>query len=138
MNRNYDDIISLPHHISPKRPQMSLSSRAAQFAPVSALVGYDDAVEETARHTDTQIEINEELISELDTKLRTLAQYQKQSPQVCITCFVHDKKKSGGKYITIRSNIKKIDDFEKTIILTDKTIIPFGNIVAIESDMLDN
>lgn len=27
----YEDIINLPHHVSPKRPQMSMQDRAAQF-----------------------------------------------------------------------------------------------------------
>ena len=45
----YDDIINLPHHVSPTRQRMSMHDRAAQFAPFVALVGYDDAVGETAR-----------------------------------------------------------------------------------------
>ena len=47
MNR-YDDIINLPHHVSPTRPRMSMHDRAAQFAPFAALVGYDDAVAENS------------------------------------------------------------------------------------------
>ena len=44
----YDDIINLPHHVSPTRKRMSMHDRAAaQFAPFAALVGYDDAVAET-------------------------------------------------------------------------------------------
>ena len=38
---NYEDIINLPHHISSKRPQMSMLDRAAQFSPFAALTGYD-------------------------------------------------------------------------------------------------
>ena len=49
--KKYDDIINLPHYISKKHPQMSMEERAAQFAPFAALVGYEDAVEETARIT---------------------------------------------------------------------------------------
>ncbi len=36
-NGLYDDIISLPHHISTKHPQMSALDRAAQFSPFAAL-----------------------------------------------------------------------------------------------------
>ena len=46
--QQYADIINLPHHVSKKHPQMSMYQRAAQFAPFSALVGYDKALEETA------------------------------------------------------------------------------------------
>ena len=44
----YNKIIDHPHHTSDKHPQMSISDRAAQFAPFAALVGYDDAVEQAA------------------------------------------------------------------------------------------
>ena len=54
MSGKYDDIINLPHHGSAKRPQMSRSARAAQFAPFAALVGLDDEMEETARLTDAK------------------------------------------------------------------------------------
>ena len=43
----YEDIINLQHHESKKHPRMSLEERAAQFAPFSALTGYEDAVKET-------------------------------------------------------------------------------------------
>ena len=52
MNEKYKEIINLPHHISPSRAPMAKSDRAAQFAPYSALSGYEDAVEETARPTE--------------------------------------------------------------------------------------
>ena len=48
MNDNYSDIIHLPHHVSTQHPQMPMISRAAQFAPFSALTGLDDAIDETA------------------------------------------------------------------------------------------
>ena len=49
MNDNYDDIIDLPHHVSKHHPPMSMENRAAQFAPFSALPGYEDAIEESTR-----------------------------------------------------------------------------------------
>ena len=55
-NDNYQDIINLPHHISKKHPQMSISDRAAQFAPFAALTGYQDAIIETGRLVDKKIE----------------------------------------------------------------------------------
>ncbi len=68
---NYDDMIHMPRHISPTRPQMPVSDRAAQFSPFAALTGYEDAVKETARlhnewvenqnnsHTHSEDDINE-------------------------------------------------------------------------------
>ena len=45
----YDDIICLPHHVSPTRPQMPLLDRAAQFSPFAALTGHNDAIRETEK-----------------------------------------------------------------------------------------
>ena len=45
----YNDIINLPHHVSQKHARMSLGERSAQFAPFSALTGYDEVIKETAR-----------------------------------------------------------------------------------------
>lgn len=45
----YDDIIDLPHHVSPTRPRMPVEARAAQFAPFAALAGFTEAIESTAR-----------------------------------------------------------------------------------------
>ena len=59
MNKNYDDIIDLPHHVSKKHPQMSLEIRAAQFAPFEALTGHEEAVEDTVNVRENSIE-NEE------------------------------------------------------------------------------
>lgn len=55
----YEDIINMPHHVSPVRPGMSMRDRAAQFAPFAALKGYDEAIEETARLADEKIELSE-------------------------------------------------------------------------------
>ena len=59
MSDEYRDIINLPHHVSSKRPQMSMLDRAAQFSPFAALTGYDDAIHETGRLTDKKIDLSE-------------------------------------------------------------------------------
>ena len=51
MNKSYDDIIHLPHHVSATHPHMSMAERAAQFSPFAALTGYEDVLTETARKT---------------------------------------------------------------------------------------
>ncbi len=52
----YEDIIKLPHHVSTTHPRMDCLKRAAQFAPFAALAGYDEALEETRRIVEEQIE----------------------------------------------------------------------------------
>ena len=68
----YDDIISLPHHESTRRPKMPALDRAAQFLPFAALTGHDAAVRETARLTDNRAELDEIRKEELDLHLHML------------------------------------------------------------------
>ena len=56
---NYDDIINMTHHVSSKRTPMPIEKRAAQFAPFSALTGYEDKINEIKRITDKKIQIDE-------------------------------------------------------------------------------
>ena len=136
--KKYDDIINLPHHISKKHPQMSMEERAAQFAPFAALVGYEDAVEETARITTKRIELNEEEKNILDMKLQMLnEQMQVQiHPNITIMSFVPDLKKDGWKYIKISGIVKRIDEYKQLIILDDKTEIPINEIISISGESL--
>ena len=134
----YEDIINLPHHVSKKHPQMTMESRAAQFAPFAALVGYEDAVKETARLTKKRIELNEEEKNILDMKLQMLKEQMHVQiyPEISIIYFVPDSKKDGGKYIKISGTIKKIDEYKQLLILDDKTQIPINEIINIIGDSL--
>ncbi len=58
----YDDIISHPHHVSKKYPQMSLYTRSAQFAPFAALTGFEDTVNETAKKVNEKRDFETEKI----------------------------------------------------------------------------
>ena len=128
----YDDIIDLPHHISVSRPQMPMLDRAAQFMPFRALTGYEDAVHETARPTDKKPELTEDEKSLLDMKLQRLADRLDSHPQVTLTWFQPDKRKTGGVYVTTTGQIKKIDDFEGALILLGGERILIEDILDIQ------
>ena len=131
----YKDIINMPHHQSRKRPHMSMIDRAAQFSPFAALTGHNDAIIETARLTDRQIEIDEGTKSILNEKIQMLSDYLTEKPTVTITHFEPDIKKIGGSYLNTTGIIKRIDDFKREIIFTDGTIILIDHIYEIESDL---
>ena len=97
-SNKYDEILSLPHHVSKTRPQMPMSDRAAQFAPFAALTGYDSAIKETGRLTDEKIELDEEALTALDMKYQLLMDAFDDAPEVTITFFQPDERKAGGKY----------------------------------------
>ena len=134
-DRQYDDIINLPHHISKKHPQMSLYARSAQFAPFAALTGYEEAVKETARETNERIDIEDELKSILDGKLQIILEQIKNHPEISITYFIADYKKNGGEYVTVTGLVKKVDLYNQYIYLTYYTEIPINEIIDISGDI---
>ncbi len=134
----YDDIINLEHHISKKHKQMTIENRSAQFAPFAALTGFEELVKETARKTEDRVEIDEELKYILDEKISIIQNQIKNNPKVTITYFIPDNKKKGGKYQTITECVKKIDKYNKIIILTDGTNIPIKEITDITGKIFMN
>ena len=135
MSDEYNDIINLPHHISSKRPQMPMLDRAAQFSPFAALTGYDDAIRETGRLTGEKIDLSEEEKEALDRKQQILLEKLSDRPALTVIYFVPDTKKSGGAYVTKSGNLKKMDSFERLMILTDGTKIPLDDVAEIESEL---
>ena len=131
----YDKIINSPHHVSSTHPHMSMIDRAAQFSPFAALTGYDAAVKETARLTEQKIELDEYEKVALDQRILLLQDHLKEHPEVTITYFVPDKRKDGGKYVSITGAVKKIDTYEKQIVLMDKSKIPIENILNMDGEV---
>ena len=107
----YEDIISLPHHVSPNRAPMSMQDRAAQFSPFAALTGYEDAIQETGRQTEGKIEVDEEALSSLNMKFQFLIDRMEDMPEVTLTYFKPDERKAGGAYVEVTGSVRKIDDF---------------------------
>ena len=135
MGDNYEDIIHLPHHVSKARPQMPSIDRAAQFAPFAALTGYDEAVKETARMTDQRIELDDAQKEILNKKMCLAMERADEQPNVSVTYFLPDQKKAGGAYLTINAVIKRIDEYERLVVFTDKTAIPIDDIYEIEGEI---
>ena len=129
MVNEYEDIISVnKHEPSMKHPRMSIYNRSAIFAPFAALTGFDDEVKETERITDKKIELNEDYKNIINDTLINL----KNNQEISIEYFIKDNRKAGGKYITKKGILKKIDYIKKEIILIDKTIINIDNIIKIQ------
>lgn len=128
----YSNIINLPHHQSLTRRHMSLHDRAAQFAPFAALKGYEEAVIETGRLTDSKIILDENAIAILNKKLQKINDNLKHNNKAEITYFVKDKYKAGGSYVTKKVEIKQIDKIYRKIILNNKKEIDIDNIVEIK------
>ena len=131
----YDDIVTLPPHISKKHPQPSMMDRAARFAPFAAITGYEEMVLEEARVTEERIDLDEGTLSLLNEKLNMIQEFLDEEPEVTITYFEPDKKKSGGAYVNITGIVKRIDEYEHFVIMTDGKKIRIEDIFALESDL---
>jgi len=131
----YEDIVNLPPHISKKHPQPSMMDRAARFAPFAAITGYEEMVLEEARVTEERIDLDEGALALLNEKLNMIQEFLDEEPEVTITYFEPDKKKSGGAYVNITGIVKRIDEYEHFVIMTDGKKIRIEDIYAIGSDL---
>lgn len=133
----YNDIINMPYpnsEIEKDFPDKIL--RAAQFAPFAALTGFDEEVEETARITDSKVELDEYQKAELNDKLLFLNNSEGDE-EVIITYFVPDKRKSGGAYITKKGIVLKVREYEKDVLMNDGTEIPIDYIIEIDGSQFN-
>ena len=131
----YDDIIDLPHHQSATRPRMSRINRAAQFAPFAALTGYEAAIQEMGRLTDLHLELDESRKAVLNERLRLLMLHLRDKPEVTITYFEPDLKKSGGAYLSVTGYVRKVDEYSRTVSLEDGTSVLIDQIFGIDSPL---
>ena len=134
----YDDMLELPHPVSKEHPRMSLYDRAAQFAPFKALTGYEDDVSEEARLTDQRIDLDENRIERLDARLQLIADHLAESPEIAITWFQPDMRKSGGAYRTVMGRVKNVDPTDHTLSLYDGTRIPIEDIYNLEGSLFSS
>ena len=112
-----------------KYPKMSMSDRAAQFAPFAALTGHKEAVIEQGRITqekrilsnEEKLEINEKIVEMVNLKSRCR-----------ITYFEKDKTKSGGKYIQDVLSFRRLDELNKVLYFKENIQIQIDDSVDIE------
>ena len=101
MINDYDDIINLPHYEPKHHPRMSMWNRAAQFAPFTALTGYDAAIQESGRFTDNRVGLSESGNEELNRKMELLLSKLSEQPHVTIEYFVSSS-------ISCQTNIRMV------------------------------
>lgn len=132
MYYDYSDIKDKSRPYYDDLPQMPRHDRAAQFAPFAALTGYEDAVIETARFTNSRRELDEDGINRLNAQLCRLMENISERPEVEVLYFQPDKRKAGGSYISKKGEIRIIDSYENELVFTDGTRVPIADLYSVE------
>ena len=127
----YDDIINHKHHESLRHPRMPRINRAAQFAPFAALTGYENAIEEAGRLTESKIILEEGAKVELDEELRKLIESDMMA-EAEITYFIPDDVKEGGHFALFKGKIKNIDEMSGELISKNGMRIKLKSITKIK------
>lgn len=130
--RNYEDIQNHKRYQLKHHTPMSLESRAAQFAPFVALVGYDEEIGEAARSTDGREELSEDAIDALNQAFQKLLEHEEERPLVTVTYFQPDTKKDGGRYMTYAGNFRFYDAEKRVMKFVDGMVIGVGQVCRIE------
>lgn len=128
----YADIVHLSRPKSQRHAAMSMIDRGAQFSPFAALVGYEAVIEETARLTDAETELDECARELLDRKLRILADRLQAAGEIEFLCFVPDSRKQGGSFDLYTGRVKKIDRYKSCVLLEDGSWFPIESIRRID------
>ena len=132
MDNQYEDIIHMPYPRPGKRARMSMVDRGAQFSPFAALTGFETAIAETGRRTESRIELTEEQKLVLNEKLQELGQRLDSAPAARITWFRPDLLKEGGEYRTENVRIRRFDPYGRGLVLEDGRMVAFEDIISVE------
>lgn len=125
------ELLEMERPVSARHAPMRRCDRAAQFAPFAALSGFDETVQEAGRLTQAQIELAENEREALNDALVRLAARLPEQPEVRLTYFQPDAKKSGGTYRTILTRVRRLDANAQVLVLTNGTRIPFDALLSI-------
>ena len=133
MSGKYDDIIHLERPVSKRHPPMPIANRAAQFAPFAALTGYEAVIDEAARLTDRQIELDEDAKAEINRQLLALAARTDagEPVQVELTWFEPDGLKLGGAYRTELVLVRRVDQSYHLLELSDRSLIEINRVLNV-------
>lgn len=131
MEKQYEEILELPHHVSKSRRQMCYMDRAAQFAPFAALTGYDDSIKSAEIKSCERISLSECDEAEIDKKLRLILENLDKEPLVSAVFFEEKENYDVGKYVTITDNVKEIDLYNNRIIFKKGAVFSINNIYSL-------
>lgn len=131
MERDYSDIMGLPHWEPKRHPRMPRSARAAQFAPFAALSGHDEAIAETGRRTEERIELDGDARAEINRALLWLSERLTEGPEAEALYFEADRQKAGGSCLHHRGVVSRIDEWGQLLVFADGKAVPLPSLLSL-------
>ena len=71
---------------------------------------------------------SEEQQDYLNQQIQFLIECILKKPQAQITYFVPDNRKSGGEYVTVTGNVRRVDDHNREIVFTDGLTVKINDV----------
>ena len=130
--RRYGDILGHSYPFPLRHTRMPVEDRAAQFASFAALNGYEEAVEEEARLTEREIDLDDSVREMINQPLVEAEEQlmRGETVRLSVTWFQPDVHKEGGTYRTAAGRLKKIDYYQQVLWLAE---IRSGNQPGLEN-----
>ncbi|HBN73252.1 MAG TPA: hypothetical protein DD376_00415 [Sutterella sp.] len=99
--------------------------------------GFEEAIDETTRRTQTRPELSQEECDRLNAQLRFLAEHGACSPTIQMTRFVPDARKHGGSLVTEDVCVRRVSLTKSTILLQDRTERFLDDIVCLQGEFFE-
>ena len=115
-----------------------MEQRAAQLSPFAAVTGHKESILEVQRITEEKKDLDETVKDSVNQRLQILACEKQECEPVTIEYYVPDEKKSGGMYKSVYGKVRKIESFERIIVMEDGTDIPIDDILNITGKTFPN
>lgn len=80
-------------------------------------------------------ELDEDSLMRLQQKQFILIEHQEQHPLIEVTYFQQEVSSQSGCYLTVQGHFKRVDEYNQELVLTDHTVIPLDDILAIDSEI---
>ena len=131
MEKKYEDMVYMPHHVSLRHPHMIRRNRAAQFAPFAALTGHEESIDEVARYVEEKIELDDNKKEQINQKLMDILNKPQEERKAIVTFFKKDTCKKGGSYLTRMAMIDRFDYYKDNIIIEGRYSISIDDVYEI-------
>ena len=71
----------------------------------------------------------------VNARLVVIEMHIKEQPGIAVTYFLPDEKKTGGRYVTVSGNVRKLDGVKHMMVFADETRIPIEDIRYIDGGL---